>query len=77
MSENKKGRLVPYEMVSTGFEAVYTGEKSSSKGETVEINTTVSADEAGNEIIKWSVFSWTFPGQEKDWDEEIKCINNM
>ena len=77
MSETKKGRLVPYQMVSPGFEAVYTGEKSSSEGETVEINTTVTADEAGNEIIKWSVFSWTFPGREKDWDEEIKCINNM
>ncbi len=47
MSENKKGRLGPYEMVSPGFEAVYTGEKSSPKSETAELITTVSADEAG------------------------------
>jgi len=75
--KKKKERLVPYDMVSPGFEAIYTGKKSSSKGERVEIITTVTADEAGNQIRKWSVVSWTFPGQEKDWDEEVKYINNM
>ncbi len=75
--KKKKERLVPYDMVSPGFEAIYTGKKSSSEGERVEIITTVSADQAGNQIRKWSVVSWTFPGEEKDWDEEIKYINNM
>ena len=64
----KKDRLVPYELVSPGFEAIYTGNKASSEGE---------SDNIGNEIHRWSVFTWTFPGQEKDWDEEIKHINNM
>ena len=75
--KKKKERLVSYNMVSPGFEAIYTGRKSSSEGEKVEIITTVTADQAGNQIRKWSVVSWTFPGQEKDWDEEIKYINNM
>jgi hypothetical protein len=39
--------------------------------------TTITSDNAGNEIIRWPVFTWTFPGQEKDWDEEIKHINNI
>ena len=64
----KKDTLVPYDMVSPGFEGIYTGKKSSSEGE---------SDDEGNEISRWSVFTWTFPGQEKDWDEEIKHINNI
>ncbi len=73
----RKVRLVPYNMVSPGFEAIYTGRKASSEGEKVEIITNVIADEAGNEIRKWPVVSWTFPGEEKNWDEEIKYINGM
>jgi len=75
--KKKKERLVPYNMVSPGFEAIYTGRKASSEGEKVEIITNVIADETDNEIRKWPVVSWTFPGQEKDWDEEIKYINRM
>ncbi len=75
--KKKKERLVPYNMVSPGFEAIYTGKKPSSEGERVEIITTVTTDQAGNEIRKWSVVSWTFPGEEKGWDAEIKYINNM
>jgi len=75
--KKSKVRLVPYNMVSPGFEAIYTGRKASSEGEKVEIITNVIADEAGNEIRKWPVVSWTFPGEEKNWDEEIKYINRM
>ena len=75
--KKRKVRLVPYNMVSPGFEAVYTGKKVSSEGEKVEIITNVIADETGNEIRKWPVVSWTFPGEEKNWDEEIKYINDM
>ena len=75
--KKKKERLVPYNMVSPGFEAIYTGRKASSEGEKVEMITNIIADETGNEIRKWPVVSWTFPGEEKDWDEEIKYINNM
>jgi len=73
----KKDTLVPYELVSPGFEAIYTGKKSSSEGEKVDMITTISSDNAGNEISRWPVFTWTFPGQEKDWDVEIKHINNI
>ena len=77
MANEKKNKLVPYDAVSPGFEAIYTGKKSSSEGEKLDIITTITSDNAGNEIRRWPVFSWTFPGQEKEWDEEIKHINNM
>lgn len=77
MANEKKNKLVPYDAVSPGFEAIYTGKKSSSEGEKEDIITTITSDNAGNEIRRWPVFSWTFPGQEKDWDEEIKHINNI
>jgi hypothetical protein len=77
MANEKKYKLVPYDVVSPGFEGIYTGKKSSSEGEKEELITILTSDNAGNEISRWPVFSWTFPGQEKDWDEEIKHINNM
>ena len=77
MANEKKNKLVPYDTVSPGFEAIYTGKKSSSEVEKEEIITTLTSDNAGNEIRKWPVVSWTFPGEEKNWDEEIKYINNM
>ncbi|MBN1222960.1 MAG: hypothetical protein JXB23_06900 [Candidatus Aminicenantes bacterium] len=75
-SSQNKG-LVPYDLVSPGFEAVYTGETSSSPVDKTEIITTLTQDKAGNIIRKWAVFPWTFPGQEKDWDEKIEHINSM
>ena len=77
MTNEKKDKLVPYDALSPGFEAIYTGKKSSSEGEKVDMITTITSDNAGNEINRWPVFTWTFPGQEKDWDEEIKHINNI
>lgn len=75
--KNKNKGPVPYASLSPGFEAIYTGKKSSSDSKKVEIITTVTSDNAGHEIRKWSVVSWTWPGQEKEWDEEIKYLNNM
>ena len=77
MGQKQEIRLVPYEVLSPGFEAVFTGEKSSSPVEKTEINTTLTTDEAGHVLRKWSVFTWTFPGQEKDWDDEITHLNEM
>ncbi|WP_406657477.1 hypothetical protein V7O62_02675 [Methanolobus sp. ZRKC2] len=54
---NKRNRLVPYDMVSPGFEAIYTGEKSSSEGEKEDIITNIASDNEGNEILRWPVFS--------------------
>lgn len=77
MENKQKKGLVPYDMVAPGFEAMYMGEKSSSPVEKTEIITTLTTDKAGNIIRKWSVFPWTWPGQEKDWDDSIKYINKM
>jgi hypothetical protein len=74
---SKTKSLVPYALTSPGFEAIYTGQKSSSSVEKTDILTTLTTDRAGNVIRKWSVFSWTFPGQEKDWDDEIRYLNEM
>ena len=75
--KEKKVRLVPYEMVEPGWEAVYTGEKSDKPIDKIEIIFKVFTDEEGNVIKKWPTWTWTFPGQEADWDEEIKQINKM
>ena len=69
MSDTKQQRLVPYELVSPGFEGVYTGERSSAPIDETEIITIRATDEDGNVISRWPVFTWTFPGKEKDWDE--------
>lgn len=68
---------MPYDMVSPGFEAVYTGEKSTSLTEKTEGPFTITTDEEGNIIKKWSTWTWTFLGQEVDWNDEIKYINQM
>ncbi len=70
----KKG-LVPYGLVSPGFEAVYTGERSLGFVERTDGPSRLVADDSGNVMRTWSV--WTWPGQEKDWDEEIEHINEM
>ncbi|MBN2009076.1 hypothetical protein JW960_07005 [candidate division KSB1 bacterium] len=70
-------RPVSYLTLSPGFEAVYTGKQSTQKEETINIITTISADKAGNEIIAWPVFPWTWPGKEIEWDDEIKHLNKM
>ncbi len=77
MNDDSKKGPVPNDVLPPGFEAVYTGRTSASRGEELEMITTVTADEAGNELRKWPVFSWTMPGDEKNWDQEIKHINSM
>jgi len=47
MANEKKHKLVPYDAVSPGFEAIYTGKKSSSEGEEVDMITTITSDNAG------------------------------
>lgn len=63
----KKGALVSYEMVSPGYEGVYTGERISPPNE--------STDKNGNVIDKWCV--WTWNGEESKWGPEIKYINKI
>ena len=70
-------RLVPYSMTEPGFEAMYTGEKSAPLNEEVAGNAFRITDESGNVITKWSTWPWTWPGQEKNWADETKYINEM
>ncbi len=76
MGSRIQKRLVPYEMVSPGFEAMYTGGKASDLGEKVKEDPELSVDEAEHVIRTWSV--WPFWQQDnKADDEEIVHLNKM
>ena len=78
----KKDTLVPYDQVSPGFEAAYTGETSSTPVQENELITTLHSDENGNLIRQWSTIPWTFPDKEGqwkegEWDDTVKHLNEM
>jgi len=66
----KKNTLVPYDQVSPGFEAVYTGEISSTPVRKSEMVSTLYSDEDGNLINQWCTFPWFFPNEEGQWAED-------
>ena len=67
--------LVPQEMLSPGFEAVYTGETSDETIASPGWPISRFTDESGSVFEKWSV--WTWRGDPSQWDEEIQCINTL
>lgn len=73
MSTPEKRKLVPYEKVSPGFEAVYTGEKSDKPIKPQGWPIGRFTNEAGNVIEQWSV--WTWQSDPAKWNEGIRCIN--
>jgi len=78
----KKDELVPYDRVSPGFEAAYTGETSSTPVQENEMITTLHSDENGNLIRQWSTIPWTFPNEEGgwkegEWDDTVKHLHEM
>ena len=78
----KKDTLVPYDQVSPGFEAVYTGETSSTPVRENEMTATLYSDEDGNLIHQWSTIPWTFPDKEDgwkegQWDDTAKHLHEM
>jgi len=77
MTQEPTSRLVPYEMVEPGFEAIYTGEQAEPGSERQEGPTTVLGDEEGRAIRRWSTWTWTWADQEANWGDEIKHINAM
>jgi hypothetical protein len=78
MNDKKNYKLVPYHMVSPGFEAVYTGRKTSENDEKlVDVIVTRTSDDEGNEIRRWTTWGMTMPGDEANWGEDIKLINRM
>ena len=75
MEASSKRVLIPYEQLSPGFEAVYTGGKTD---EAIQPNgwpISRCTDDSGNIIEKWSV--WTWQSNPSKWDEEINHINAM
>lgn len=79
MKSKNGGRLVPYDMVSAGFEAVYATDKElNSYGVSQGVKAgfiKVAKDDCGNWIKQWSV--WPMTKGEQDWDERIQHINKM
>ncbi len=77
--QEQKGQLVPYEMISPGFEAVYATDKDLARFETTEGTKSgylqIIADDSGRKIKKWSV--WPMTKGPDDWDKRIKHINKM
>ena len=75
MTESSKAHLLPYDLLSPGYEAIYMGRKVEPGTERVEGPCVITADAEGNEIERWSLWSWTGVLEEKDWDDDIKFIN--
>jgi hypothetical protein len=78
----KKDTLVPYEKVSSGFEAVYTGETSATPVQKSDMVSTLYSDEDGNLIRQWCTIPWFFPNEqgqwaEDQWDDTVKKLNKM
>jgi hypothetical protein len=79
----EKDTLVPYDQVSPGFEAAYTGETSSKPVQKCEGYTTrLYSDEDGNLIGQWCTIPWTFPNEEGQWpqdawDDTVQRLHEM
>lgn len=76
-TDDTQPRLVPYERVPPGWEAIYTGETSSSPVEPGNGPVYTFVDDRGNVMTKWSTWTWTWLGQDTEWDDEIRHINAM
>jgi len=78
----KKDTFVPYDQVPPGFEAMYTGETSTTPVQRSEMTSTVYSDEEGNLISQWCTMPWIFPNEEgqwkeDEWDDTIKHLCDM
>ena len=78
----KKDELVPYDQVSPGFEAAYTGETSATPVQESQGVSTLYSDEDGNLISQWCTIPWIFPNEdgewkEGEWDDTVKHLRDM
>ncbi len=74
----KKEELVPYELVSPGFEGIYQGTKDRSALEDWMINDDdlfIGSDKSGNLYVKYSF--WTLSYKPDQWTNEIKIFNEI
>jgi len=75
MVNKMKDQLVPYDMISPGWEAEYTGESDLSLFESSPLYT-YSTDSEGNVMVRYTV--WGFEHlKEEQWNDEIRYINAM
>ena len=75
MKKKKADQLVPYDMVSPGWEAEYTGENDLSLFNSDQLFT-YSTDTEENVMVRYS--QWGFEHlKEEDWNDEIRYINSM
>jgi len=70
-------RPVPYDTVSPGYEAVYTGEESAKHIQEDGWPISRFTDDEGKIIEQWSVWTWTPQNREEAWGEQIRYINKM
>lgn len=72
-----KKYLVPYELVSPGYEAVYTGEKSATPLHEDKWPIARYTDDQGNIYEQWSVWTWVPMNGEVTSPEERKAIDRL
>ncbi len=82
MHSPKKNELIPYDQLAPGFEAVYTGETSSTPVRENQMTSLLYSDEDGNLISQWCTIPWVFPDEkgqwkEDEWDDTVKCLHKM
>ncbi len=75
MRNKSKDQLVPYNMISPGWEVVYAGENDLSKFKSDDFFT-YSLDNDGNVMKKYSLWGFAH-AKEADWNDEIRYINSM
>ena len=78
----QKDELVPYEQLAPAFEAVFTGETSSSPVQENEMISTLASDSEGKLFRQWSTIPWIFPDKEDGWqdgawDDTAKQLHDM
>ena len=73
-----KPQLVPYELLSPGYEAVYTGRTSDYQEEIDAPGFVLSRGKEDREIRTWSV--WAFADEDRsfsEWNDEIRFLNTL
>lgn len=75
MGNKKQGQLAPYDIISPGFEAEYTGGNDLSSFNSDQYFT-YSTDDERFVIVKYSMWGFAYAAKD-NWNDEIKYINSM